>query len=109
MSDPGLAELVAAVVIALGGGGVTHAVHRRRAAVNGAATPTSDAQQEVLRQSLHEARHGETLRILGEVSETSSNAAAASLQAAKAAENAATMTGKMVTILDERLPKAPRS
>lgn len=108
MSDPGLVELVAAVVIALGGGGgAVHIAHRRRA--NGIASPSSDAQQEVLRQSLHEARHGETLRILGEVSETSASAAVAAQQAAAASERSAHMTERMATTLDERLPRASGS
>jgi hypothetical protein len=101
-----LAEIIGAVILAAGGGGGTvHLVHRRR---NGRAGSGADlAQQEVLRQGLHEQRHGETLRILADVTTTTANAAAASEKAAKAAEKSATATEEIVSFINERHPRAP--
>jgi len=103
-----LAEAIAALLIALGsGGGVVHAYHRRR---NGRAILSengSRAQEEVLRQHLHDQRHGETLRILESVTTTTANAAEASKKAAEAAEKSARATGEIVAFINERHPKAP--
>lgn len=97
--DPGtVAELLVALL--LGGGGV-HALHRRRA--NGAAR--EDVTAEVLRQKLYEARHGEVLRTLGGVAETSANSAQASEKAAAAAERSAGATERMACALEEHLDR----
>ena len=101
-------QILGGLLLALGGGGAGYVVQRRRA--NGHATPSSsspstDAQQEVLRQSLHEARHAETLRILESVTETTSHAATAAREAAEGSKQCAQMTERIAITLDERLPR----
>ena len=99
-----ISQIVAAILLSLGlGGGATHVVHRRRARVNGGAGPT--ATEEVLRQQLQEQRHEETMRVLGDVAETSANACSASRDAAEAARTAATATGEIAIVIKERLPR----
>lgn len=96
--------LIVAALTALGaGGGATHVVHRRRARSNGGIGPT--ATEEVLRQQLQEQRHEETMRVLGDVAETSSNACSASKDAAEAARAAATATERIAIVVEERLPR----
>lgn len=102
MDIPLLVEAVAALVLAAGTGGGVHAYHKRR---NGPASGGGSAQEEVLRQGLHDQRHGETLRILGEVTTTCASSAKASERAAKASEESARITGTMATLLEERLPR----
>ncbi len=91
-----LGQVIGGAILALGaGGGTVHAYHRRRA--NGS-VPTSHAQEEVLRQSLHDQRHGETMRVLESVSLASASAATASKSAAESCQ-------RIAITIDERLPR----
>ncbi len=107
--DPTL-EAIVAVIVALGlGGGGTHVLHRRRAnglaTPSNVATPSNAAQEEVLRQSLHDQRHAETMRALEGVAASSASAATAAREAAEATQVSAAATQRIATVIDERLPR----
>jgi len=103
-------QLIAVVVLAIGaGGGGVHA-WKRRAATNGKAGGSNGyasnaevVQAEILRQNLHDQRHGETMRVIADVAETSANAARASERAAHAAERAAASTERLGAALERHL------
>jgi len=102
--------LIAAVVLAVsaGGGGV-HVWNRARSqngktgGSNGYSSHAEVFQAEILRQNLHDQRHGETMRVIADVAETSANAAKASERAAHAAERAAASTERLGAALERHL------
>lgn len=99
-----VAEMVGIILFTAGGGGAAMIYAKRRAnGVEAIAVVDRAANEEVLRQSLHDQRHGETLRILGAVAETSANAARAAERAAEASERAAHSTERLGAALEEHL------
>jgi len=101
-----VAEMVGIILFAAGGGGAVHAYNRRKTSkANGSAAPEQLAQSEILRQHLHDQRHGETIRILGDVASITANAAKASERAAEAAERAAGSTERLSVAVERHLER----